>query len=896
MTPPPEDRLERYRAKRQASRTPEPFGAREGQGPGVAAGGHLFVFHKHHARNLHWDLRLELDGALESWAVPKGPSPDPADKRLAMHVEPHPLDYAEFEGVIPEGEYGAGPSIVWDKGVWVPLKDPHEGLRDGKLLFELRGFKVRGVWTLVHTPKAGENHWLLIKETGDAYVDERGTGLYPDDSIYSGLEVDELPEAGEHRRAVAERAKDVGGVRRALGAADVEVMKATRRDDVFDDPDWVYEIKYDGYRLVVGRDPEGRVSLVSRNGNDLTATFPDVARAVSGLPYGGLVLDGEVVVHDQAGLPAFGRLQRRGRLQNRRDIQRAALELPATYYAFDLLAVEGFDLRDLPLVERKAMLRGLLPTVGPVRFSDHVREHGTAVYRQMESMGLEGVVAKRADSRYRGGRSESWYKIRVDRTDDFVVVGWTDPKGSRAGFGALHLARWVSPDAAAVPGTGSDDSAQDAGADGRAGAASRPGREPVLVWRGSVGTGFGEADIASLSEELEELGEGMDGPAAVAPGAVDPEGAELPGGEAHHWVRPELVVEVRFREITEAGVLRHASFLRVRDDKAADECLEGAREADVDPLPPEPPPEAAAPEKVVPFTNLEKVFWPAEGDGKAHTKGDLVRYYEAISGWLLPYLEDRPLVLTRYPDGIHGKSFYQKDAPAWAPDWIRTVTVWSESGEKELDYFVAEDVETLLYLANLGTIPLHVWHSRASTLARPDWCLLDLDPKDAPFEHVVEIALFLHDLCEGIGLPHHVKTSGSTGLHVLIPLGRQVTYDQSRALGELLANVTVRALPGIATVERVVRKRAGKVYVDYLQNRHGQLVAAPFCVRAKPGATVSAPLRWDEVGPGLDLRDHTIDTVPARMAALEDGDPLRPVLTGKPDLLAALRALHERTE
>jgi bifunctional non-homologous end joining protein LigD len=882
VTPPPEDRLERYRAKRSASRTPEPFGAREGDAAsGVVPGGHLFVFHKHHARNLHWDLRLELDGALESWAVPKGPSPNPADKRLAMHVEPHPLDYAEFEGVIPEGEYGAGPSIVWDKGIWVPLKDPHEGLRDGKLLFELRGFKVRGVWTLVHTPKAGENHWLLIKETGDAYVDERGTDLYPDDSIYSGLEVDQLPEAAERRRAVAERAGDAGGVRRDLGAEDVDVMKAARRDEIFEDPDWLFEIKYDGYRLVAGRHAAGRVSLISRNGNDLTATFPDVARAVAGLPYEGLVLDGEVVVHDEQGFPSFGRLQRRGRLQNRRDIRRAALELPATYYAFDLVAVEGHDLRDLPLLERKEMLRELLPTVGPVRFSDHVREHGAAVYRQMESLGLEGVVAKRADSRYRGGRSEAWYKIRVDRTDDFVVVGWTEPKGSRSGFGALHVARWARPDASAAP---------------------------VLVWRGSVGTGFSGSDIAAISEELEEWARGADEPPVVAPSALDGGGAELPQGSGHHWVRPELVVELKFREITEAGVLRHASFVRVRDDKGADECVEGEDDpVAAEPPPPPPPAEAAAPEKTVPFTNLDKVFWPAEPSDdegavaaaespgrRAHTKGDLIRYYEAVSTWLLPYLHDRPLVLTRYPDGIHGKSFYQKDAPPWAPEWLRTVTVWSESGEKELDYFVAEDVETLLYLANLGTIPLHVWHSRASTLARPDWCLLDLDPKDAPFAHVVEIALFLHDLCQGIGLPHHVKTSGSTGLHVMIPLGGQVTYDQSRALGELLANLVVQALPEIATVERVVRKRAGKVYVDYLQNRHGQLVAAPLCVRARPGATVSAPLAWSEVGPDLDLGYHTIETVPERMANLPDGDPLLGVLSEKPDLLAALQALHER--
>jgi bifunctional non-homologous end joining protein LigD len=298
-------------------------------------------------------------------------------------------------------------------------------------------------------------------------------------------------------------------------------------------------------------------------------------------------------------------------------------------------------------------------------------------------------------------------------------------------------------------------------------------------------------------------------------------------------------------------------------------------------------------ERVVPFTNLTKVFWPEE----RYTKGDLIEYYRAVAPWLLPWLADRPLVLTRYPDGIEGKSFYQKDAPEWTPDWVRTVTVQSENSEKALDYFVAGDVESLLYLANLGTIPLHVWHSRVADLDHPDWCLLDLDPKDAPFAHVVEVASFLHELCEHIGLPHYVKTSGSTGLHVLIPLGNQMTYEQSRTLGEALAGITVKALPEISTVARAVKSRASKVYVDYLQNRRGQLIAAPFCVRPRPGATVSAPLTWDEVGPKLDLRDYTIKTMPERMAALSQngvGDPCVAVLSDKPDLLAALERLAER--
>ena len=835
----PQDRLDRYREKRDAGRTPEPFGG------DVPATGQLFVLHKHHARTLHWDLRLEMDGALESWAVPKGPSPNPADKRLAMHVEPHPLDYAEFEGIIPRGEYGAGPSIVWDKGTWVAIEDIREGFVKGKLLFELRGYKVKGLWTLVHTPKAGARYWLLIKER-DAHVDRGGTSTYPDDSIYSGLAVDDLPRTGDIQEELRERALTKGARSSRTRAKDINPMTATRRESAFSDPDWVFELKYDGYRLITGLE-KGEARLISRNGNDLTSAFPEVARAIRGLPYDGLVMDGEVVVHDDRGLPDFVQLQKRGRLQNSRDVARAALELPATFYAFDLLAVPGADLRKLPLVERKTLLREVLPTVGPIRFSDHVSGEGEALWTKVEEMGLEGIVAKRANSTYSGGRSRSWYKIPAVRTEDFVVVGFTDPARGRPGFGALHLGHFAGD---------------------------------TLTWVGSVGTGFSKAQLDTLRTELDRLED---------PTVRDSLAGEPPHAKRNHWVRPELVAEVAFREITEGGMVRHASFLRLREDKLPEECRAAAEDGP-NRLTYPPPVEESEPRAIV-FTNLDKVFWPDAG----YTKGDLIEYYRAIAPWLLPYLADRPLVLTRYPDGIQGKSFYQKNAPAWAPDWIRTATVWSESSDRELNYFVAGDGDTLLYLANLGTIPLHIWHSRMATLANPDWCLLDLDPKDAPFAHVVEIALFLHSLCEDVGFPNYVKTSGSSGLHVLIPLGEQMTYDQSATLGELIARVTVKALPKIATIERTVRKRGGKVYLDYLQNRQGQLVAAPFSVREKPGATVSAPLRWKEVGKGLALADYTIKSVPRRMRALKGGDPLAPVLDGSPDLLSALERLMGRS-
>mgnify|MGYP002623172151 CR=1 FL=1 len=831
MTPTRDDRLATYREKRTASRTPEPFGGR------VVAGGSIFVVQKHAARALHWDLRLELDGVLLSWAVPKGPSPNQDDKRLAMQTEDHPLEYAEFEGVIPEGQYGAGAMIVWDRGVWTPLEDPHEGLEKGKLLFELHGHKLMGRWTLVKTRQA-PNSWLLIKER-DAYLDPDGsTEDYPDDSIYSGLTVDDFPHADAHAAELAERVEALGAKSRDVRAKDVDLMLASSQETPFSREGWIFELKYDGYRLLAERTAR-EAFLRSRSGHDLTATFPEIARAVRGLPYEGLVLDGEVVVNDADGMPSFGRLQRRGRILNRMDALRASVELPAVYYAFDLLAVEGYDLRALPLVTRKEVLREVLPTVGPIRFVDHIPDQGEVMYEHVERMRLEGIVGKKADGTYRGGRSKSWIKVRTVRTGDFVVVGWSEGKGSRGSLGSIHVARYEGED---------------------------------LVYAGSVGSGFTDAGLSDTLARLEEL---------EVDACPCSEGA-IPKGKTHHWVEPVLVAEVRYKEVTEQGVLRQPSLVRFREDKPPEACAEEIVVRVTD----EPEPIELDEPKEVPFTNLDKVFWPEEG----YTKGDLIEYHRRIAPWMLRYLEDRPLVMTRYPDGIDGKSFFQKDAPPYAPDWLRTVTVWSEGSERELSYFVAEDVESLLYVINMGTIPIHVWSSRIESLAAPDWCILDLDPKEAPFTDVVAVARRIHELCEEIGLPSFAKTSGSSGIHVLVPLGRRLTYEQSRSLGQLLGQVVVSELPKIATLTRNPDRRDGKVYVDFVQNGHGRLLVAPFTVRPKPCAPVSVPLLWEEVNDDLRIEDHTIANVPERMERLGE-DPLAPVLDLEPDLLGALERL-----
>jgi bifunctional non-homologous end joining protein LigD len=821
------DKLATYREKRSADSTPEPFGA---SGPP----GSRFVVQLHAARARHFDFRLEHEGVLVSWAVPKGPSPDPADKRLAVHVEDHPVDYIDFEGRIPEGNYGAGSVIVWDRGRWEPVEDFDAGLARGKLLFDLYGYKLRGRWTLVKTKRSPKD-WLLIKER-DSYVRTDEAAILPEDSVISGLTVEALAAGTDPAAALAKHCRDAGARARHVALADMQPMLATAGAP-FDHPDWVFEIKYDGYRLLAGKE-DGRVRLISRNSNDFTHVFPEIADALTGLPYDDFLLDGEVVVHDSEGLPSFAGLQQRGRLTRETDIGRAAVRWPATLYAFDLLLFDEFDLRPLPLTTRKELLYELLPSVGPIRLSEHIESAGVAMFEKLKELGLEGIVGKRAASPYVAGRSSDWVKVSARANDDFAVVGSTPPKGNRPGFGALLLAQ--------------------RGADG-------------WVYAGRVGGGFSDRDLAAISERL----------ARAKPGKPPEEAESLAQAT---WTEPAFVVEVQFKERSEAGRLRHPVFVQIRDDKLPADCwLPG----DDKPLLDVPPPvKPAAP--TVEVTNADKVFWPDEG----YTKGDLVAYYRAVAPFLLPYLQDRPLVLTRYPDGIDGKSFYQKDAPVYVPEWIRLEALWSEGSEREIRYFVIESEEGLAYIANMAAIPLHVWSSRLQSLQQPDWCILDLDPKGAPFVQVVEVARAIHRICTKIELPHFVKTSGSTGLHILIPLGARYTHEQSRAMAELLANWVVKELPEIATVARQLDAREGKVYVDYLQNGHGRLLVAPYSVRPVAGAAVSMPLHWRQVTARLDMHRYNLRSVPTLLAT-QKADPFAGMLSESADLGDALNRLAE---
>ncbi len=865
-----EDSLSTYRAKRSPDSSPEPVGTIS------SVPGNLFVVHKHAASHLHFDLRLEMDGVLASWAVPKGPSYDQADKRLAVKVEDHPLEYAEFEGVIPKGNYGAGGMIVWDRGEWIDLEDWRAGLEKGKLLFELKGYKLHGKWTLVKIKKT-EKEWLLIKER-DSYMKSPGD-VFAEESVLSGLTVEEVKAGVDPGATLLSEIEASGAARSRVDPRSVEAMQAETADEAFTRDDWIFELKLDGYRLIASKSG-GEALLLTRNGNDYTAVFPEIARAVKALPVDECIIDGEVVVTDANGLPSFSMLQRRGRLSSEIEIRQAGVKLPATFFAFDIIAYEDFDLRDLPLLERKRFLSEVIPKLGPVRTLDHIEREGEAFMKSVSDMGLEGIIAKKADSTYRKGRSDKWLKIKAEKTGDFVIVGFTAPKRSRAHIGALQLADRVNG---------------------------------KLVYAGRAGTGFNDALLKELKAKLDPLVRG-DAPCSgpcVSPGEEPLPTKSIPETTTTTWVEPIHVCEVRFREWTPDGLLRHPAFMRMRDEKDAEDCERQDWNLDEDPpiqnaasaesfveMSATPTPVPAVPGvsvssvpsvpsvAVVALSNLTKVYWPQS----KQTKGNLIDYYRTISPWLLPYLKNRPVVLTRFPDGIDGKSFYQKDAPDFTPDWIRTVPIWSNDTQRDIRYFVADNLETIEYIANMGSIPLHIWNSRVGSLETPDWCVIDLDPKEAPFSDVIRCALVLKDICNAAEMPSYVKTTGKSGLHILLPLGRQFTYEQCRTLGELIARIMLKQVGDIATITRHITKRGDKVYLDYLQNRHGQLIVAPFSVRPLPGATVSMPLNWDEVNSSLDPKTYTIDSAIERMETM-GSDPVSPVLEQVPDLSAILGRL-----
>jgi len=860
--------LDTYRQKRDPAKTPEPFAA----APETPASGLMgrFVVQQHAARRLHWDLRLEIDGVLVSWAVPRGPSIDPKEKRLAVQTEDHPLEYAGFEGIIPAGNYGAGAMIVWDAGTYesVDGNTGAEGLRAGKLDLELHGYKLRGRWALVRTKGSEGKEWLLFRKPGGPLGAAEPVVAQPA-SVLSGLTVTELRDGVRRDVELAAAAAAAGAPRRAISTAALAPMLADTADAPFSRAGWVFELKYDGIRVLIVREPGQPPRLLARSRRDVTVSFPDIAVAAAHLPADSFVVDGELIAPDERGTGSFERLQQRLGLTNRWEVARAAVAYAVQVYGFDLLAVGGHDLRGLPLAARKQMLQRLLPSAGVIRYADHIEEHGELLFEEATKHGVEGMVAKRADSTYTSGRrSRDWLKIKAPATAELAVVGFLPGKGGRSALGALMLA-WR--------------------------------RDDELVYAGNVGSGLNSTIIDHMLPLLRE---------AIRPTPAFTVADPLARNAI--FVEPHLVAEVRFTDATERGVLRQPVFVRLRDDKRVDECDAPRREVVRSPLSvvrsdeelledeagtdtPEATPTPSQPSSGKRKTdndqrsegrfnpvNLDKVFWPADG----YTKGDLLAYYDSIWPAIAPYLRDRPVVLTRYPDGIDGKSFFQKNAPEFIPDWVETCRI------EDTEYFLCNEREVLRYVINLGCIPLHVWSARRQSIERPDWAILDLDPKDAPFRDVLKVARCIHDLLEPLGAPHFIKTSGQDGLHVFLPLAGALTHDEAKSFAEVLARLVVAELPTISTIVRPLGGRAGKVYVDFLQNGFGKTLVAPFSARPRAGAPVSTPLAWSEVTGRLDPARFTIRTVPD--LTCQRADPMLALLDTSVDIPAVLGALAAR--
>ncbi|HET9953517.1 MAG TPA: non-homologous end-joining DNA ligase, partial [Polyangiaceae bacterium] len=735
--------LQEYRRKRDPLATNEPFGA-ERKASALETRSGRFVVHLHSARQRHYDLRLQIGRSLASFAVPRGPSLDPAQRRLAVLTEDHPLEYVDFEAVIPAGNYGAGPMICWDVGRVSYLEAAAEtGVQNGKLDFWLQGFKLRGRFALVRTKRGEGNEWLLIKKQ-DAHSRETGDILEEQpESVLSGLTVDQL----EQRRAIAseiERQAVAYGAKRAdIDAAHLQPMlcrdsEASHAEGdaatelahpALIDAERVFELKVDGVRIVATL-ADGEVSLRYRNGRIATSSYPEIVRAVQTLPVDRAVLDGEIVTFDERGRPSFQRLGPRIHAQRPEDVSRVAAEIPVVYWVFDLISVNGLDLRPLALRERKTLLTALVRGRGLVRRLDHLEGQGAHLFRFCSEQGLEGVVAKRRDSRYRPGpiRSDDWLKIKCLIEDDFVVIGLVRGKGAREQLGALALGSYV---------------------DGK------------LIYRGRVGSGF---DDRSVKEMLALLT-----PLLGAPCLLEP---PLPvETKPVLWVEPRCVVRVRFSGFSEDGVLRHSVYVGLRPDVSPEDChaapaaheeddptgavgvsavgVSGATAPGTSTLSANAPANSRSAATKVQLTNLEKVYFPEQG----YKKGDLIDYYAAVAPVMLPFLKDRPVMLVRYPDGIHGKNFFQWHVPRGTPSWIRTLTIRDdEDASREKTVFLLDDLDALLHVANLGCIPLHVLACRAGSLEFADYLTFDFDLGEQPFLRAVELSLALGELLEEIGL------------------------------------------------------------------------------------------------------------------------------------------------
>lgn len=799
--------LGKYIKKRQFAHTPEPKGAIKKTPTKKLA----FVVQEHHASRLHYDFRLELDGVLKSWAVPKGPSLNPQDHHLAVQTEDHPFEYRKFEGVIPEGNYGAGNVIIWDEG-WYEARAQNGAdsaktlraeLKKGHLTFVLHGKKLKGEFALIKMHGDDEKAWLLVKK-GDEYASTTDVTKQAQ-SVKSHKRVDDLGARG--------KLPDLTSYPKKASPWPVTPMLCTLVDEPFNRDEWLFEIKWDGYRAV-GTKKDSKIELYSRNGLDFTAKFPPVAEAMRAFTHG-VMVDGEVVVVDEDGRAHFEWLQN-WRLDPRGTLQ---------YCLFDILWCDGRDVRTMPLVERKKLLKAIMPKHEILQFSDDIQNEGVQLFKEMKRRGMEGMVAKRGDSLYQEGqRGADWLKVKTKLRQEVVIGGYTEPRASRTYLGSLLVGVYEKGE---------------------------------LQFVGHSGGGIPDNQRRELLAQLAKM-ERKSSPFSTEPKPNAPV----------HWVRPELVCEMSFSEWTKEGFMRHPEFEGMRPDKKPDSIH---REKPKDASQVVPKNGKVSGSSQLELTHLDKVFFPRH----SYTKGDLVKYYESVADYILPYLKDRPCSLLRMPNGISGESFFQKNH-THLPNWVASTDIFSESNNANLHWVVGGDLKTLLYMVQLGCVEINPWNSRVGHLKNPDWIVIDLDPEGVGFKKVIEVAQTVHAVCDEWKIPNYPKTSGKTGIHVYIPLQAKYTDEQARNLAHLIVLEVNKRLPTITSVVRAPEKRKRKIYLDFLQNRAGQTLAAPYSVRPTPEATVSMPLHWDEVVPSLKPTDFTIKNAPARLKRV--GDIWKPVV------------------
>ncbi len=901
--------LSKYKQKRSFDKTPEPSGGK------ADADKLRFVIQKHAASHLHYDFRLEMEGVLKSWAVPKGPSTDPDVKRLAMMVEDHPYDYRDFEGIIPAGQYGGGTVIVWDEGFYEPMdskgkdkkqqdKELRQQLHCGKIKFILHGKKLKGEYALVKAHGRGENGWLLMK-LDDKYASTEDISL-KDKSVISKKTLEQVkatstniygkktidPKEPKAVKAAKAKTKPIPVKAKATKKADVNIkglmdsapktkfpaklkpMLATLVDKPFDKEGWSYEIKWDGYRALAFIKGKS-VELRSRNDKSFNEKFYPIYNAVK--EWGiNAVVDGEIVVIGDKGMSNFGALQN----------WRSEADGELVYYVFDILWLDGRDLTSLPLYQRREILKANMPDMDNIRLSQTFEASGLEFFQAALKMGLEGIMAKKNDSVYAAGdRTSNWLKIKANKRQEVVIGGYTQNDGTNKPFSSLLVGVF---------------------------------EKGKLVYTGKIGTGF---DIKTQKEMMAQFKPlitdkvpFVELPDINKPSRFRPD----PPHAVATFLKPQLVCEVSYTEMTSDGVMRHPSFEGMRIDKKASEVV----------LETEKPTEAmtrtdkklAAKKILAPakskdrktflnptdetqvreigghelkFTNLSKIFWPKE----KVTKRDMLNYYYQVAPYILPYLKNRPQSMNRFPNGIDGESFYFKNVKGSAPDWVDTFPYHSKADNKDREYLVCNNEASLLYMASLGSIEMNPWSSTVQKPDNPDWCVIDLDPDKNTFNQVIKVAQITHDLLTSIDVPCYCKTSGSTGLHIYIPLGAKYTYEDSKEFARALVHIIHAETERFTSIERQVAKRGGKMYLDFLQNRPQATLAAPYSLRPKPGATVSMPLHWDEVKPGLKMKDFTIFNAMDRIK--EQGDIFKPVI-GKginlPKVLKKLKSLSEDGE